>query len=131
MRIDVIMLYGLCEEKMMAVRTMLMPAVCAALMIYSSMTHATDQERTQEAVQTQKQVLGRELMTDQERAEHHARMKAAKTQEEREQIRREQHERMKKRAGERGLSIPDEPPEKRRKRDHSEHSAHDGGGKRD
>ena len=115
----------------MALRTVLMPALCAALMIYSGISRAADQELTQGAVQTQKQVLGRELMTDQERAEHHARMKAAKTQEESEQIRREQHERMKKRASELGLSIPDEPPEKTRKRDHNEHSAHDGGGKSD
>lgn len=67
-------------------------------------------------------------MTEQDRAEHHARMRAAKTQEEREQIRREQHERMKKRASERGLRIPDDPPEKRRKADHSERIDHDGGG---
>ena len=48
----------------MALRTVLMPALCAALMIYSGISRAADQE-TQGAVQTQKQVLGRELMTDQ------------------------------------------------------------------
>ena len=90
----------------MAIRILLAPALTAALMMYSGFTLAVDQE------QTQKQVTGKELMTEQERAEHHTRMRAAKTQEEREQIRKQQHERMKQRAKERGLSIPDEPPAK-------------------
>jgi len=91
---------------------LLAPALSAVLIMYSGFTLAADEERIQENTQTQQQVLGKELMTEQERAEHHARMKAAKTQEERDQLRKEQHERMKQRAKERGLSIPDEPPEK-------------------
>jgi hypothetical protein len=51
-------------------------------------------------------------MTEQERNEFRAKMRAAKTAEEREQIRKEHHERMKARAEERGLKLPDEPPMK-------------------
>ena len=50
------------------------------------------------------------MMTEQERIEYRARMRTAKTAEEREQIRLEHHERMKERAKERGLSMPETPP---------------------
>ena len=65
-------------------------------------------------------------MTEQERAELHARMQAAETQEERDQIRMQQHERMKQRASECGLSIPDQPPAKRGGSE--DHKGHDDGG---
>ena len=50
------------------------------------------------------------MMTEQERNEYRARIKAAKTNEEREQIRMEHHERMRERAKVQGLSLPDSPP---------------------
>ena len=50
------------------------------------------------------------MMTEQEQNEYRARMQAAKTNEEREQIRMEHHEMMKKRAEKQGLSMPDSPP---------------------
>ena len=62
------------------------------------------------STQAQEQVYGSQLMTQQEMAEHRAKMRAAKTVEEREQIRKEQHERMKARAKERGVTLPEEPP---------------------
>ena len=51
-------------------------------------------------------------MTEQERNEYRARMHAAKTNEEREQIRMEHHERMTKRANAQGWSLPDTPAPK-------------------
>jgi len=54
-------------------------------------------------------VLGRQLMTEQEQLEQRARMRTAKTEEEREQIRAEHHELMQERAQERGLTLPDQP----------------------
>ncbi len=58
-------------------------------------------------------IYGSELMTAQERTEHRDRMRAAKTPEEREQIRAEHHERMQARAKERGVTLPDQPPMRR------------------
>ena len=55
-------------------------------------------------------IYGSQIMTPQERAEHRDRMRAARTAEEREQVRAEHHERMVERAKERGVTLPDEPP---------------------
>ncbi len=78
---------------------------------------AADQEQTKARPQARDQtqirdqdIYGYQMMTPQERDEHRAKMRAAKTNEEREQIRREQHDQMVARAKERGLKIPDEPP---------------------
>lgn len=59
------------------------------------------------------QVYGWQLMTEQERAEHRQRMHDAGTAEARERLRREHHERMRQRAAERGVSLPEEPPAER------------------
>lgn len=71
---------------------------------------AADQDRNQQQIQTKQQIYGSELMTSQERIEYQARMRNARTVEERELIRNEHHERMKERANEQGLNLPDEPP---------------------
>ena len=74
---------------------------------------AQSEAKPGDAVKTESQpglVRGRQLMTDEERAEHRKKMRAAKTAEEREQIRKEFHEQMKARAKERGITLPDEPP---------------------
>jgi hypothetical protein len=71
---------------------------------------AADQERAQESVQKQEQIYGSQLMTQQERSEYRAKMRTAKTAEEREQMRKEHHERMKERAAERGVTLTEEPP---------------------
>ena len=85
---------------------LIMSALTGALALSSCLTLAAyDQEQTQ-----QKQVCGSELMTEQEREEHRSKMRAAKTDKEREQIRSEQHECMKERAKERGVTLPDQPP---------------------
>jgi hypothetical protein len=69
-----------------------------------------DQEPAQESVQKQEQIYGSQLMTQQERTEYRAKIGTAKTAEEREQIRKEHHERMKERAAERGITLTEEPP---------------------
>lgn len=55
-------------------------------------------------------IYGSQLMTEQERLEYRERMRAATTEEEREQIRLEHHAQMQERASERGIELPDEPP---------------------
>ena len=88
--------------------------VCLVLLT-APFTLAANQAQEQERIQAQKQehVYGSQMMTEQERNEYRVRMQAAKTNEEREQIRMEHHELMQKRAKERGLSMPDSPPPRR------------------
>ena len=98
-------------------RKILAMAVLAAI---AGPVLATDQDqtRTQSQMMTQdqinkmtdQQIYGSQLMTAQERNEYRTRMRAAKTLEERERIRKEHHEQMKLRAKERGVTLPDEPP---------------------
>ena len=61
-------------------------------------------------IQDLEQIYGSQLMTQQERDEFRARMRAAKSTEEQEQIRAEHHERMKERAKAQGIMLPDMPP---------------------
>lgn len=55
-------------------------------------------------------IYGSQLMTRRERYEYRQKMRAAKTQEERERIRAEHHTAMQERARERGVTLPDMPP---------------------
>lgn len=55
-------------------------------------------------------IYGAQMMTEQERNEHRAALRAARSDQEREQIRRTHHEQMQSRAKERGVTLPDEPP---------------------
>jgi hypothetical protein len=73
---------------------------------------AADQESARQSapLQQTERIYGSQLMTGQERAEHRSRMLSAASAEEREQIRREHHEKMRLRAEERGMALPDEPP---------------------
>jgi hypothetical protein len=91
--------------------TFVVYALAIALLLFPGLTSAADQGPAHETAQTQKeeQIYGSQLMTQEERTEYHAKMRAAKTAEEREQIREEHHERMKDRAKERGVTLPDEP----------------------
>jgi hypothetical protein len=54
-------------------------------------------------------VFGWQLMTNEEMAAHHARMRAATTPEEREKIRQEHHQQMVERAKQRGVTLPAQP----------------------
>ena len=62
------------------------------------------------ALAQEQQVYGSQLMTQEERDELQARMRAAPSEEEREQIREEHHLKMQEHAKERGVTLPDEPP---------------------
>lgn len=64
------------------------------------------------AAEQQEQIYGSQLMTQQERNEYRAKLRAAKTVQERERIRKEHHEQMKARARAHGMTLPDEPPAK-------------------
>ncbi|MEW6500125.1 MAG: hypothetical protein AB1456_01425 [Thermodesulfobacteriota bacterium] len=83
-------------------------ALTLALPFAAGAALAADQPAGQ--TQAEEQVYGSQIMTPQERAEHRAKMRAAKTAAEREKIRKEHHERMVQRAKERGVTLPEEVP---------------------
>ena len=91
-------------------RPLIVSVLATAMYLSTGFALAADQAPVQEKAQTQKQVYGSQLMTQQERTEHRTKMRTAKTAEEREQIRKEHHEAMKERAKVRGVTLPEEPP---------------------
>lgn len=97
-------------------RTLIYAAVIAALLPgMATVAMAADQTQDQTRLQTQDQIrddqiYGSQLMTQQERNEYRARMRAAKTVQEQERIRNEHHKQMQARAKERGVTLPDVPP---------------------
>ncbi|MGE5028260.1 MAG: hypothetical protein ACM3JK_07280 [Betaproteobacteria bacterium] len=88
--------------------------LAAGIAVMSSAAMSQDQAQQQDQVrqQDQQRIYGSQLMTPEERNAYRAKMRSAKTQEEREKIRAEHHEQMKARAKERGIALPDEPPMK-------------------
>lgn len=54
-------------------------------------------------------IYGYQLMTEQERAEHRAKMRSFQTEQEREAYRMEHHKMMQERARAQGVTLPDEP----------------------
>ncbi|GAO34984.1 hypothetical protein SCT_0364 [Sulfuricella sp. T08] len=86
--------------------------VMSPLVVGQDQVKQQDQTRQQDRLRTQdqEQVYGSQLMTQEERMAYRTKMRAAKTQEERERIRAEHHEQMKVRAKERGVTLPDMPP---------------------
>jgi hypothetical protein len=96
----------------MTYSVLLVITMTGTLLISDVHVLAADQDRVQQQVQTEEQIYGSQLMTEQERAEYRARMRNATTAEERERIRNEHHERMKVRAEEQGYSLPDQPRER-------------------
>lgn len=58
-------------------------------------------------------IYGQQLMTKEEMAAHRAKMRNAKTEQEREQIRQQNHELMRQRAKEKGVPFSDTPPAER------------------
>lgn len=88
-----------------------------ALMLAVILNHpgpalSADQERSRQNIQQQQgeRIYGSQLMTDQERFDYRSQMRSAKSAEEQDKIRREHHEKMKLRAAERGLTLPDQMP---------------------
>jgi hypothetical protein len=55
-------------------------------------------------------IYGRDMMGEREMQAYRERMRAARTEEERERIRAENHVRMRQRAAIRGVELPDAPP---------------------
>lgn len=90
--------------------TLVVSALVSALSLSAGAALAADQAQEKTQTQKQEQIYGSQLMTQQERAEYRTKMRAAKSAEEREQIRKEHHESMKQRANERGVTLPDEQP---------------------
>jgi hypothetical protein len=93
---------------------LVMMLLAGAFMIFANPAPAQERELEQEGTKIQEQewIYGSQLMTGQEREEYRERMRNAKSYEERERLRNEHHERMMGRARERGMTLPDEPPER-------------------
>lgn len=68
--------------------------------------------QVQQKQQVREPIYGYRMMTDQERDDYRARMRNAKSAQERDQIRAEHHEQMQQRAKEKGITLPDQPPAK-------------------
>lgn len=86
-------------------------AIATALSLSAGYAAAADADRGRATAATAEPMMyGSQMMTPEERSAYGARMRAATTAEEREQIRREHHEQMKARAQARGMTLPEEPP---------------------
>lgn len=88
--------------------------LAGALAVLAGPLFAADQvrDKTQDQMkmQDQERIYGSQMMTQKERSAYRAKMRAAKTVKEREQIRKEHHKAMQLRAQERGVTLPDMPP---------------------
>ena len=89
-------------------------SLIAAAIVSSAVlaTSLSANAQTPKSVQAQSQprIYGSQLMTTQERKEYRQQMRVLKTQQERDQLRSEHHNKMQERAKERGVTLPDEPP---------------------
>lgn len=90
--------------------TTLMVGTMAFPLSTVAQTTTRDQAKDQTRLQTQDRIYGSQLMTQQEMNEYRERVRLAKTEQERDRIRAEHHDRMAARAKERGVTLPDEPP---------------------
>ena len=90
-------------------KILLISPLVTVLLLTIGATQAADEVQTQNRVETQEQVYGYQLMTNEERMEMRNKMRSAKTAEERARIQAEHHERMKIRAKEQGVTLPDQP----------------------
>jgi predicted lipoprotein len=89
-------------------------SLCMALGIAApAAAQMQSRDQMESQTQTQERIYGSELMTQQERAEYQNRMRAAKTEQEREAIRLEHHQKMQERAKAQGKTLPDTPPANR------------------
>ena len=93
-------------------KTWVLSALVSTLSLSAGWALAGDPQAIKEKpqVQTQEQVYGSQLMTQDEQMAHRAKMRATTTTEEREQLRKEHHEQMQERAKARGVTLPAEPP---------------------
>ena len=103
-------IFNVTQETMMKHVSTLVLSLCMAL---AGHAYAADPAQSRDSQQTQTQaqerVYGYELMTPQERNEYQARMRATKTEQEREALRLEHHKQMQERAKAQGKTLPDMP----------------------
>lgn len=93
-------------------RIVLTTMLCGGLLLTGGSAFAEAQADSQDSMKVREQVYGSQLITEQERMQYRQKMRAAKSNEEREQIRSEHHKLMKERAKERGVSLPEQPPQR-------------------
>jgi hypothetical protein len=92
-------------------RTLIYSAVIAALFpTMASLAIAADNGEGQGNQQLQEEIYGSQLMSQQERIDYRAQMKAAKTDEERAQLRQKHQAQMQARAEKQGVTLPNGPP---------------------
>src|SRR5512139_126490 len=106
-------LFSLTQESTMKQVSMLALSVCMTLGIaapVAAQTQFREQAESQVQKQEQERIYGSELMTPRERAEYQARMRAAKTEQERNNLRLQHHKEMQERARAQGKTLPDMPP---------------------
>lgn len=98
----------------MSKRTVILAVVAGAVSLLPAFCLAAAQEgtqvQTQMQQQEQEQIYGSQLMTQEEMAEHRAKMRSLRTNEERQAYRLEHHQKMQERAKAQGITLPDEPP---------------------
>ncbi|WP_308389165.1 hypothetical protein [Acidithiobacillus sp. AMEEHan] len=85
-------------------------AITAVLGVLMASASFAAEETSAVSPSTGTTTYGSQLMTQQERAEHRNKMQSAKTEQERQQIRAENHEAMRKRAQEQGMTMPENAP---------------------
>lgn len=90
-------------------QTMLLTAISGMMVLVSASVSAVEPVEVQAARQTQEQVYGSQLMTDQERTEYRAKIRSLKTQDERDAFRLEHHKLMQERATAKGVMLPNTP----------------------
>lgn len=93
----------------MSKKSFFIPILGAVLCLPAGFALAADAAPAAGQVQNQT-IYGSQLMTPKERVEYRAKLRAAKTVQERERIRQEHHEEMMKLAKERGVTLPAVPP---------------------
>lgn len=92
-------------------RTLIYSAVIAAIFsTVASVAIAADKDRDQGDQPSHEQIYGSQLMSQQERDDYRAQMSAAKTGQERDQIRQAHYQQMKQRAKQQRVTLPDKPP---------------------
>lgn len=85
-------------------------SLCMALGIAAPAAAQMQSDQMPMRDQDRERIYGYELMTPQERTEYQARMRALKTEQEREALRLEHHKKMQERAQAQGKTLPDMPP---------------------
>lgn len=83
------------------------PLLAAGQSVGKNAAESGDAPQTREGSE---QIYGSQMMTAEERAAYHSKMRAAKTDDERERLRDEHHRQMVTRAKERGITLPETPP---------------------